>query len=385
MKNLAGSFVCILIVSVSGVESSLAQTADQDALVFSVGFQHLYDSNFFRSPAEIEEEVTRARAGIRFSKQFSAQRLTLSASGSQYRYAEQDTLNASALEGQLMWHSQLTTNVSTQLDWKREEAPVDKLEFIGKDLIAREDANAHLSFGDSKRVGFTLGYHQLNTLHSNLERRELNFQDQDFFSEVRYKLASGSWFGLRYREGNRQYEMSTQSNLDFDYRQWELETAWMFTSKTKLTGLVGYFDRAAESDVLIDNNGDGMLSSVKMEWAISEKLMTEISYRFNQPAIGETSDAPAEVSDTSVLLQWQFSPKVQLGFGASYAELDYAERVAMTARTERNLTITPLQISWFYSDAVNLRLTSQWMDRSSPILERDYQGYSAALALAFHF
>ena len=385
MRNVAGTCACILIVSLGGVDSSLAQTADQDALVFSVGLQHLYDGNFFRSPAEIEEEVTRASAAIRFRKQFSSQRLLLSASGSQYRYAEQEALDASALEGQLIWHSQLTTNISTQLDWQREETPVDKLEFIGKDLVAREDANARISFGESKRLGFTLGYHQLNTRHSNVERRELNFQDQDFFSEVRYKSALGSWLGLRYREGNRQYEMLSQRSFDFDYRQWEIETAWKMTSKTKLTGLVGYFDRAAKSDVLTDNDGDGMLTNLKMEWAISEKLITEISYRFSQPAIGETSDSPAEVSDTSVLLQWQFSPKVQLGFGASYAELDYAERMAMTARTERNLTITPLQISWFYSDAINLRLTSQWMDRSSPILERDYQGYSAALALTFHF
>lgn len=387
MKKIAGRFIGILIGSTGVVGSPLAQTADQDALVFSAGLQHQYDSNFFRSPEEIEEQITRAGAGIRFSKQFSAQQVALTASGSQYRYAEQDDLNASALEGQASWLSQFTNNVSTQLNWLREETPVDKLEFIGKDLVAREDSNARLSLGDSKRIGFILGYHQLDITHSNVERRELDYQDSDFFSEIRYRLASGSWFGLRYREGDRQHEAPdpTQGNLDFDYRQWELETAWDLTPKTKLTGLVGYFDRTAKPGAVTDNDGEGTLASLKMEWAITDKLMTDVTYRFSQPAIGETSDAPSEVSDGSVLLQWQFSPKIQLGFGASYAELYYAEREAVVERTERNLSITPLQVSWSYSEATSLRLTSQWIDRSSPVFERDYQGYSATLALAFHF
>lgn len=385
MKNAAGNLVCVLIGAMGLVGSSQAQTSNQDALVFSLGLQHLYDSNFFRSPAEIEEQITRVGASISFRKQVSSQRLMLRAGGSQYRYAEQDVLDASALEGELMWHSQLTANISTQLDWRREETPVDKLEFIGKDLIAREDANARLSLGDAKRIGLIMGAHQLKARHSNVERRELDFQDEEFFSEVRYRMDSGAWIGLRYRNGNRQYEVLNLRNLDFDYRQWELEVAWTLTPKTKLTGLAGHFDRAAKFDTTTDNDSNGLLANIKLEWAVTEKLMLEANYRFSQPAIGETSDAPAQVADSSVLLMWQFSPKVQLGFGAGYAEFDYDERVSTAARTERNLTFTPVQISWSYSEAVSLRLTSQWMDRSSPVLERDYQGYSAALALALHF
>ncbi len=386
MKKLARCCSGILIGSLCVVEHYRAQTADQDALVFSADVQHLYDTNFFRSPEEIEEQITRAGAGIRFSKQFSSQRVMLSATGNQYRYSEQEDLNTSAFEGRASWRSQFTSSASTQVDWQREETPVDKLEFVGKDVVAREDANAQLSIGDSKRVGFIFGYHQLDMTHSNLERRSLDYQDRDFFSEIRYRLSSDSWFGLRYRDGDRQHQALDliRGDVDFDYHQWELETLWALTPKTTLTGLVGYFDRTAKADAIADNDGEGNLASLKMEWAITEKLTTDLIYRFNQPAIGETSDSPAEVSDGSMLLRWQFTPKLQLECGTRYAEFYYEERVAVVERTERLLSITPLQVSWAYSDAIGVRLLSQWTDRSSPLLYRDYQGYSVTLAFAVH-
>lgn len=386
MKKLAGYLTGILVGSSGLVMSSNAQTVDPDVLAISAGVQHTYDSNFLRSPAEVEEQITRAGAGIRFNKQISAQKIALSINGSRYSYAEQDDLNGTAIEGKASWKSQFTSNFSTQLDFQREEAPVDKLEFIGKDLVAREVANARISLGDSKRFGLILGVHQLDNTHSNEERASLDFQDQDFFSEVRYRFAS-SWVGLRYREGDRSYEMPSPilGDLDFDYRQVELETEWTLTPKTKLAGLIGYFDRAAKFEGANGNDGEGSLASLNFEWAITEKLISELTYTLNQPAIGETSDAPSEVNNTSLLFQWRFSPKVQIGFGGSYAELDYDESAVVIERVERNITVTPLLISWSYSEALLLRLSSQWVDRQSPIYERDYEGYSATLGLAFHF
>lgn len=386
MRKLAGYLTGILIGSSSVSTFSWAQTVSQDALGFSAGVQHTYDSNFLRSPEEAEEQITRAGAGIRFNKQISAQKIALSVNASQYRYNERDELDGSAIEGKASWRSQFTSNFSTQLDFLREETPVDKLEFVGKDLVAREDANARLSLGDSKRFGLILGVHQMDISHSNDERASMDFQDQDFFSEVRYRFAS-SWVGLRYREGDRSYETPSLilGDLDFDYRQVELETEWTLTPKTKLTGLVGYFDRAAKSEAANGNDGEGSLASLNLEWAITEKLISELTYRFNQPAIGETSDAPSEVSDTALTFQWQFSPKVKIGFGGSYAELDYEESAVVTERVERNITITPLLVSWSYSEAILVRLSSQWVDRQSKIYQRDYDGYSATLGLAVQF
>ena len=387
MKKWVGYFTGILVGNLGWGMPSLAQTAEQDALIFSAGLQHLYDSNFMRSPEEIEDQITRAGAGVSYNKQFSAQKLALSLNASQYLYAEHDDLDASAYGGRASWLSQFTANVSTELDWRRDEVPVDKLEFVGKDLIANSEANARLSLGDSKRFGFLVGLHQLDNTHSNVERRDLDFQDRDYFTELRYRFASSSWMGLRYREGERIYEMVNTSlgYLDFDYDQLELETAWNLTPKTTLTGLVGYFDRTAKPGADSANDGEGSLASLKLEWDVTEKLVSEITYRFNQPAVGETTDAASEISDVTLLLQWQVLSKVQLGFGGSYSELNYEESEVVMERIERNITASPLLLTWTYSDAMLMRLSTQWMDRRSPVPTRDYQGYSASLSFAFHF
>jgi hypothetical protein len=99
MKKLAGYLTGILVGSSGLIVSSNAQTVDPDVLAVSAGVQHTYDSNFLRSPAEVEEQITRAGAGIRFNKQISAQKIALSVNGSHYSYAEQDELDGSALEG----------------------------------------------------------------------------------------------------------------------------------------------------------------------------------------------------------------------------------------------------------------------------------------------
>lgn len=387
MKRFYRSLTGILIVGTGLVCSSLAYSHEQDTLAFSASAQHLFDSNFLRSPDEIEEQITRLGAGIRFNKRISAQLISLAVSGNQYRYAEQTQLDASVLEGHASWQSGFTSNVSSRLEFKREETPVDKLEFIGKDLVAKETTNAQLSLGDSKRVGVIVGFHQMDITHSNQERSDLDLEDRDYFSELRYRFASTSWIGLRYREGERRYVITNLAlgGLDFDYRQLELETVWVMSPKTKLTGQVGYFDRKAVSGEDNINDGDGNLASLTLDWAITEKLNSQLTYRFSQPAIGETSDAPSEVSDSQVIFQWLIKPKVKIGFGGSYAELLYEDSAVIVGRTERNITFSPLLIDWAYSEAISVRFNSQWMDRRSPLFERDYHGYSAGVALAFRF
>src|SRR5688572_13132483 len=99
MKKQVGQLLGVLVggMSLGLTSQAQTQTANQNPLVFSAGLQQLYDSNFMRSPEEIEEQITRAGAGVSFKKQFSSQRIAVSINGSQYRYAEFDNLNASAI------------------------------------------------------------------------------------------------------------------------------------------------------------------------------------------------------------------------------------------------------------------------------------------------
>ncbi|HEY8941612.1 MAG TPA: hypothetical protein VIM59_15540 [Cellvibrio sp.] len=385
MKKVVWISLVSLTTAGSSVIPSLALAQAQqpdEGIRLLAGAQYQSDSNFSRTANAEEEQILRAGLGVGYSKSISAQRIAFRFSANQYRYNERDYLDENSWEGTASWRSQFTNSVSTLINYQREETPVDQLEFTGRDLVARENTNAQLSLGDNRWLGIIVGAHQLQQRHSNEERRYLNFKDQDVFAEVRYKGASSSWVSLRYRDGERNYELFElqPTNLNFDYTQWEVETAWKLTPKTELSGVAGYFTREGES-----NNNEGALASMKLTWQTSPKLATEITYSFSQPALGESTDAPNEIASTILMFRWQWSSKVNVTAGGSYSELEYPGADDILPRIERNISATPLAMEWLFSDSLRFRFSAQWIERHSPIFIRDYDGYilTGGLALAF--
>lgn len=364
------------------------QQRSDEGFRFIGGAQYTSDSNFSRTNESIleqelrDEQITRAALGIGFNKSISAQQIGLRFTANQYNYAERDHLNENSWEGSANWRSRFGHNASSLLRYVRTETPVDQLEFRGRDLIAREDADAQLSFGDSRRVGIIIGAHHFEQSHSNSERQFLDFRDQDAFAEIRYKGLASSWVSLRYRQGDRDYEWVEllPRNLNFDYKQWEIETSWTLTPKTELSGIAGYFEREGAT-----NDGEGALAGLKLSWQTTPKLATEIAYSFNQPAEGESTDAPIEVSTSSLMFRWQWTQKIQLASGGSYSEFEYLYLNTAIPYWEKNVSVTPLSIEYTYSDAIRFRLHGQWVERSSPIVIRDYDGHiiTGGLALVF--
>jgi hypothetical protein len=348
---------------------------------FMAGAQYQDDSNFSRTAEAGDEQISRAGVGLGYTKSISAQQFAAKVVASEYRYAQREYLDENSWEGSASWRSQFTSAIRSLLEYERTEIPVDQLEFNGRDHVARENANAQITLGNNRRLAVLLGAHYLQQTHSNLERSYLDFSDEDVFAELRYKGQGDSWVGLRYRNGERNYDSLTQAALlNFDYRQWEIETRWQLTPKTQVQGLAGYFERRGDN-----NDDEGALASVSWSWQTTSKLTADISYSISQPALGETTDAPNEIKNTSLLLRWQWSEKLQLSSGVSYTEFDYLNPQDLSIRIERNVSVTPLAIEWQLSPTIRLRAHSQWMERKSPMLVRAYDGHviTGGLALAF--
>lgn len=359
-----------------------AQQPPDQGFKWTAGAQHQYDSNFSRTAEAADEQVSRAAVGLGYNKTFSAQQLGVRVTANHFRYAERDYLDENAWEGAASWRSRFGNSISSLLSYEREEDPVDQLEFTGRDLVARENANASLTLGNSRRLGIIIGAHQFTQSHSNDERRYLDFDDQDLFAELRFRGAAESWVSLRYRTGERSYaspELLPQ-NLDFDYQQWEIETQWALSRKTELTGVAGYFEREGAT-----NNDEGALAGLRFAWQATEKVTTELAYHFSQPAQGETSDSPTEISNSSIQLRWQWTPKIELAISGAYTEFEYYNPTELVPRVERNISFTPLSLEWVMSDAVRFRLRGQWVERSSPILVRDYDGHMVTGGVALVF
>lgn len=371
------------LVSVVAAGSLHAQTRQpEEGFAIVAGAQYSADSNFSRTAEASDEQIARALVGLGFNRTVSAQQFAFKVSTSQYRYAERDYLDESAWDGSASWRSHFSHSLGSAFSIERTEAPVDQLEFTGLDLVAKEDANARLLFGESQRLGLVVGAHQLRQSHSNSDRQYLDFEDQDLFAELRYRAPGTSQLSLRYRTGERNYEFPAllAQDLNFDYHQWEIETGWKLTARSELTGVAGYFEREGAT-----NDDEGALAGLTWTWQTTAKLATEIAYSLNQPALGESTDSPLEINNSSITFRWKLSTKLQWSASGSYTEFEYDNPGSESPRIERNIAVTPVALEWELSDSVRLRLVGQWVERRSPIVARDYEGHliTGGLALVF--
>jgi hypothetical protein len=143
---------------------------------------------------------------------------------------------------------------------------------------------------------------------------------------------------------------------------------------------LGRFKREGEI-----NAGTGTQALVDLGWSVSEKLSFSLSYSQSEPAVGETSDSPADVRTSKLALSWEPSPKWLLSMDAAYSEQTYLQRLMEPARAETITAVSPLTLTYRFSDLLNIRLDSQWVDRKSPLLYRDYDYALASLGLTLVF
>ena len=358
-----------------------------DRVTLTVGAQEYWDSNFARTADTDSEHYTHSYVALDVKQRVSKQDFSLAASGSRYDYAEREDLDANFYEGQASWRSEWSQRIKTSVVWKRDAYLVDRLEFADKDITALENLLGQITLIANNHISFALGARQAEQTHSNDLREFLNFDEDELFAESTYTSANKSSLSLRLRDGERLYLQPLYSNpdgsigvLDFEYRQTELEGVWALTRKTQLGFTAGRYKR--EGDI---NEGTGTLALVDVAWAISDKLKLALSYSQNEPAIGETFDSPADIRTSKLGLSWEPSAKWLFSMDASYSDLTYVARLDTPARDEHLTTISPLRLTYQFSDSLAIRMDSQWVDRESPLLYRDYDYALASLGIRFTF
>jgi hypothetical protein len=366
---------------------AVTATAAPDRFKLTLGAQEYWDSNFARNANVDSEHYTRTFAALAFNERVSKQRFSLSASGSRYDYAEREDLDANLVEGAASWRSDWSPRIKTAIDWTRDAYVVDRLEFADKDVVTLENLKGQVTLDLSKYWGITLGARQAEQSHSNDLREVLDFDEDEWFAATTYTTANKSSLSLRLRDGERLYLLPFQEgpdgslrNLDFEYRQLEIEGTWALTRKTQVGFTIGRFKR--EGDV---NEGTGTQALIDLGWAISEKLKLTLSYSQSEPAVGETSDSPSDVRTGKALLTWEPSSKWQFSMAASHSNLSYLARPTTPARDEKITSISPLVMTYRFSDRLNFHIDSQWVDRESPLLYRDYDYALATVGFNFSF
>lgn len=371
----------IIVMPVVGLAN--ANVADLDRFTLQLGAKEYWDSNFSRNADEDSEHYTHSTIALALNERMSKQQFSVGVIGNYYQYAQRDDLNVNFYEGKANWRSNWSPRLKTAIDWTRDAYAVDRLEFVDKDVVARNNLTGQVTLDVGKNIGITLGARDIGQTHSNELRESLDYDEEEGFVAVTYSTANESSLSVRLREGAREYvhpEPDALQVLDFDFRQVELEGLWAMTRKTQVGFTLGRFKR--EGDV---NAGTGTQALIDFDWAMSEKVKLSLRYSQSEPAIGETSDSPSEVRSSRATLDWEPSSKWLFSMAAGYSKQAYLQRLDEPARDEKITTISPFSLTYRFSDKIRINLDSHWVDRQSPLLYRDYDYTQANVGVALVF
>ncbi|MFO1388224.1 hypothetical protein [Cellvibrio sp.] len=375
-------FVAANIVAVQ-----VAYAADEKPFNVNLSAQGIWDSNFSRSPLNDSEQGLLSSAGFRFDDKIGRQRLIAKWDIHRYEYNDHPDFDATTDAGQLSWKGAFGSKVTADIDFLRNSYQVDRLEFFGKDIVTRDDLSARFGYGTESRLSFHAGARKSEQEHSNEGRRALDFDEKEGFADIGFQTNNKSTLFLRYKSGERTYSHwvsdtldTAFADLDFDYRQLELEAQWALSSKTTLSALVARFER----DGAI-NDARGSVVNIGVDWRVTEKAWLKAGYTLAEPALGETSDSASRIKTFSLSAQWQFLSKWGLGSAVAYSVVDYEHLPPEFVRQETAYTVSPVTLTFDSGHHWRLRLDSGWRKNESPIFVRDYIARQINAGIFFYY
>jgi hypothetical protein len=370
-------------------QSSIAQ---DKAISAGVSVQQIYDSNFSQDQLEDEEQITLTSAGVGFKKTFSRQQIVARGRVSNYEHNNYSEFDSTIGDAQFSWKGKWLSQVNTEVEAVRNERLAERVEFFEKDVVRRDHAKINLGYGNDGRLAFHVGAKKIEQGHSNFSREPLDFEEEIVFVDAGYKTANGSTVILRLTSGDVTYinedsEISRDAeilpeikyvarDLDFKYRQYELESVWAISSKTELTLTLAQLDR----DGFI-NDGSSELAAVNVQWEATPKLKLQGSYSYRQPAVGEMSDSPANVQTYVISASWQLSEKFSLSSSAMVREKEYEYADGNLTMIETLYNASPFVLTYTPTYALSMVLETGWRENKSPFSYREYSSFQSALSI----
>lgn len=385
MRNFSKKPSYFLMSCIVSVQCAAAEDSPLQA---TASVQGVWDSNFSRSPVADSEQTLLSTAGLSFDESFGRQRLIAKWRVSHYQYDEHTDFDSTTNSGQLAWKGLFASQINTDLDLSRNSYQVDRLEFFGKDIITRDDLRARIGYGNDNKLSFHLGGRQSTQTHSNYSRNSLDYDEDEAFVDVGYQTSNKSNLFLRYKSGNRVYDNPNLDpllnplggNLDFDYKQVELDGQWIVSPKTNISALIARYKRDGSV-----NDASGSVATLSAEWQATEKINFKTGYTFSEPAIGETSDSPSRLKTIFVSALWQFSNKLSFGSSAAYSIINYEKAPLELIREEKLYNLLPLTIVFDSGRHWQVRLDSGWRKNESPLAFRNYVARQASAGLFFYY
>ena len=358
--------------------------AEEKWITGGLGVSQLWDSNFFRDPNEVSEEVRLLSAGVGMSANLSRQQFSARWRIRSYQHANNEQLDETFQDGSAGWRGAWAGDFTTDLSWARDSYLVDRWEAPESDVVARDDAKFSITRGAQNRFSFQLGGRNTNQDHSSDLRDGFNYHDKEAFAGVTYKTPSYSTLSVFFRSGDRTYKdrlvEDPTSNFDFDYRQVDVENVWKISDKTTSTLTLSRFSRKGE---LNDSIGDYALLDVS--WDATPKVRWRTGYSYKRPALGETIDLPSTVQTGYVGAAWDITSKLEFASRAEKVLRNYNRPDELFVRTESQNNVIPVSLTYKFSESLTIKLDSSWRKNESPIPVRQYDSTQITFGLTARF
>jgi hypothetical protein len=379
-----------LVLLGCALSASLAQ-ADEDFWHASAGARELWDSNFSRKPVADEEDIVHSTASLSIRETLGRQLITANWQVNRFDHQTYTDFNGTTHSGDLNWKGEFGSQLNAQASLLRQSYMVDRFEFFGNDRVDRDELNGRLGFGNNQRLTFHLGGRETHQRHSNGLRQGLDYDEQEGFVDVGYQTSSRSTVTLRARSGNRSYindpfaddvldpvaqPLNNKRDLNFDYNQGELEAEWVLSPKTRVALTLARYKREGEI-----NEATGSLVSLEAKWQATEKISFNGGYSYREPALGESSDSPAKIHESSVGLQWNLTQRLSLTSNWRYSLRRYENLSAELVRDEHLSIFSPLSVSYNLGDRWQVRADAGWRKNESPLEQRQYISRTASIGL----
>lgn len=366
--------VAALLCTVAPVAAQEAERPDR--FQFNADLGHTRDSNYDRHPDDDPEQITTAKAGVRLNQTLSRQHFNASASVTRHRFDERDELDTSIWSGGLGWKGHIGSRLRPSLSWSQTERLVDRAEFEERDVVTDEKTRAGLVYSLGPHWSIPLKALRVEQEHSNDSQTALDYIDEQVSVGAAYTSDRKSTIGINLIRGDREYpnqnrarpeDIPERGELDYDYLTVELETNWVISPKTQLEGRLGFFERDGEA-----NDGSGGYALVEARWKPTYKTELTTGVQYTQPPIGETSNSPSEIERVYLDVEWQATPKILLSSGYSWANNRFDANASRDSRTEEVQVLDPLIARYEMNETLAFYFRSTWVERSSPVYDREF-------------
>lgn len=375
--------VVTLLVTAS---PAIAQDVEPpDRFQFTADLGHTRDSNYDREPGNDPENINTGTAGIRINQTLSRQNFNARAAVTRNEFDEREELDTTTWSGGAGWRGAIGNRIKPYLSWGYSEDLVDRAEFEGKDVLTNEVFRGGLVYALGPHWNIPIRAQRVDQEHSNDSQTSLDYIEDQISVGLLYTSDRYSTAGLNLISGQREYPNQNQSrpddipadeDLDYDYTTVELESTWVVSPKTQLEGRVGFFDRDGEA-----NDGSGGYALVEGRWKPTYKTKLTTGVQYTEPPIGERSNSPSEIERIYLDAEWQATTKILLSAGYSWSNNNYDANASRESRTEELQVINPLIARYQMTDALEIYFRSTWVDRSSPVDDREFDATIVKLGL----